>query len=128
MFTIRIAELTEGVRLRELIAALQPDPQVVNDAFTEILTRAASINPYQNYLEQWEPVIAMTIAAATGDGDAADELAPVLDELGQTGDWATLAGALRRILDGERGDDLLTGLDGIDTAIATEVLARLSPS
>ena len=33
---------------------------------------------------------------------------------------------LRRILDGERGDGLLDGLDGIDTAIARETLARLA--
>lgn len=32
---------------------------------------------------------------------------------------------LRRIIGGERGDGLLDGLDLIDTAIATEVLARL---
>ena len=35
---------------------------------------------------------------------------------------------LRRILDGERGDGLLDGLDPIDTAIAGQVLARLTPS
>jgi hypothetical protein len=34
---------------------------------------------------------------------------------------------LRRILGGDRGDGLLEGLDQIDTAIAAEVLARLSP-
>ena len=37
-----------------------------------------------------------------------------------------LAAVLRRILDGERGEPLLDGLDPVDTAIAREVLTRLA--
>jgi hypothetical protein len=33
-----------------------------------------------------------------------------------------LAGVLRRILGGERGEELLDGLDPVDTAIVREVL------
>ena len=33
---------------------------------------------------------------------------------------------LRRILDGERGDVLLDGLDPVDTAIARQTLTRLA--
>jgi hypothetical protein len=38
---VATAELTEGVRLRVLLAALQPDPQAVEDALAEILRAAA---------------------------------------------------------------------------------------
>jgi tetratricopeptide (TPR) repeat protein len=48
----------------------------------------------------------------------------VLAELDKTSDWAALAGVLRRILDGERGGQLLDGLDPTDTAIVT-VVGRL---
>ena len=43
-----------------------------------------------------------------------------------TPDWAALATVLRRILDGERGESLLNGLDPIDTATVRETLARLA--
>jgi hypothetical protein len=78
------------------------------------------------YLEEWAPVIDAVVAAAGGDQTAAGELAPVLDQLGARADWAALVAVLRRILDGERGDTLLDGLDEVDTAIAAEVLTRLA--
>jgi hypothetical protein len=81
------------------------------------------------HLQAWEPVIAAMQAAAGGDraAAAAAEIAPVLDELAQRPDWAALVSVLRRILDGDRSNSLLDGLDPIDTAIAGEVLARLTP-
>jgi hypothetical protein len=39
---IQVAERTDGVRLDELIAALQPDPQAAEQALAEILRAAAS--------------------------------------------------------------------------------------
>jgi tetratricopeptide (TPR) repeat protein len=66
---VAAAELTEGVRLGALLAALQPDPQAVEDALAEILRAAARLPP--------------------------------------------------------QDDALVTGLDPIDTAIASETLARL---
>jgi hypothetical protein len=40
---VATAELTEGVRLGALLAALQPDPQALEDALTEILRAAAGV-------------------------------------------------------------------------------------
>jgi hypothetical protein len=80
----------------------------------------------QDQLRQWEPVITLTVATAAGDAEAAAELGRGLDELAQQHDWAALVAVLRRILGGERGADLLDGLDEIDTAIAGQVLARLA--
>jgi hypothetical protein len=56
---------------------------------------------------------------------------PVLTDLGETSGWAVLVGVLRRILAGERGEDLLAGLDPTDTSITErtlDALADLHPS
>ena len=129
---IAVAEQTEGVKLGEVIAALAPDPQDAAAALTQILDTAATMPTgqdaeIQQQLQRWEPVIAVTVAAAGGDRDAAAALAPTLDDLAESHDWAALVAVLRRILDGERGEHLLDGLDPIDTAIAGQVLARLAP-
>ena len=76
----------------------------------------------KQHLQKWEPVIAATVAVAAGNAEAT-ELGPVLDHFAQQEDWAALVAVLRRILDGERGDGLLDGLDPIDTAIASQILA-----
>jgi hypothetical protein len=76
-------------------------------------------------LEEWDPVIAAVVAAARGDPEASAGLEPLLAELDKTDDWAALAGVLRRVLAGERGQQLLQGLDEVDTAIVADVLRRL---
>ena len=111
---IAVAEQTEGVKLGELITALAPDPQDAAAALTQILDTAASMPTgqdaaIQQHLQQWEPVIARTVAAAGGDRDAAAELGPFLDQFAESQDWAALVAVLRRILGGERGEDLLDG-------------------
>jgi tetratricopeptide (TPR) repeat protein len=128
---VRVAEQTEGVHLDQLIAAMQPDRQAVADALAGILRAAADADPSQDpaiqrHLEQWEPVIAATVAAASGYSDTAAQLSPVLDRIAQDSDWAALVAVLRRIIDGERDDSLLQGLDSVDTAIAGQVLTQLA--
>ena len=80
----------------------------------------------QDHLQQWQPVIAATVAAAGGDSEAAAQLTPVLDQLAETSDWAALAAVLRRIIGGDRDASLLQGLCPVDTAITGQVLARLA--
>jgi hypothetical protein len=123
---IRITQQTEGVHLDRLVTALQPDRQAVGDALAEILRGAADINAVQDYLQQWEPVIAATVAAAGGDSDAAAQLTPVLDQLAQDQDWAMLAAALRRIIGGDRDGSLPQSLDPIGTVITGRILTRLA--
>jgi hypothetical protein len=127
---VRVAEQTDGVRLGELLATLQPDAQAVEDALAEILRIAADLpldedDGIVGQLEQWEPIIAAVAAACGGSQDEAAELDPVLDEIAEDEDWAALGGVLRRILGGERGEELVDGLDHIDTAIVREVLDRV---
>jgi hypothetical protein len=75
-------------------------------------------------LQQWEPVIAAVVAAARGDTEARAGLEQLLAELDKASDWAALATVLR-LLAGERGQQLLDGLDQVDSAIVAEVLRRL---
>ena len=130
---IAVAEQTEGVRLRELITALQPDWQAAADALTQILQAAAETGPEQDrsindVLQKLEPVIAATVAAAAGDTGAAAQLTAFLDHPAGTQEGAALVAVLRRIINGDRGDSLLQGLDPIYAAIVGQVLARLSPA
>jgi hypothetical protein len=129
---IRVAEQTEGVHLDRLITALQPDRQAASDALALILRTAAETSSgrdpsIQDHLREWEPYIAVTVAAAGGNSDAAVQLGLFLDELARHSDWAALAAALRRIFDGNRDDSLLEGLDAVDTAVVGQVLSRLTP-
>jgi hypothetical protein len=126
-----VAGRTEGVRLGELLAALQPDPQVIEAALAEILRAAAALPPGDSapdiaqFLQRWEPVIAAIAAACQPGQEAQAELRQFLDERAEEPDWAALAAVLGRILAGERGESLLDGLDPVDTAIARQTLARL---
>ncbi|HEY2284234.1 MAG TPA: hypothetical protein VGH88_00680 [Streptosporangiaceae bacterium] len=129
---VAVAEQTEGVHLGRLLAALEPDPQAVAAVLALILDAAAGADPgpdpaVQDLMRKWEPTIAAVAAAAGGEAGTAAQLAPRLDELAGSADWAALVAVLRRILDGESGDGLLDGLDPIDTAIASQVLSRLRP-
>jgi hypothetical protein len=126
---VRVAELTDGVRLGALISALQPDRAAAEAALAQVLREAADLPPADGIarnLGTWEPVIADVAAACRGDQDAAAELGLFVDERAKEQDWAALAAVLRRVLDSERGEALLDGLDPIDTAIARETLTRLA--
>ena len=131
---VHAAEQTEGVHLGQLLTTLAPGSEAAAAALTQILDTAAMPSDdsgqdaaIAQHLHAWEPIITATVAAAGGDGATAAQLAPELDQLAQRPDWAALVAVLRRILDGDRGTSLLGGLDPIDTAIAGEVLTRLTP-
>jgi len=127
-----IAERTEGVRLVDLLAALEPDPRAVQDALTEILRAAADLPSEEDetgiasHVQRWEPMIADIVAACQAGQEPPADLLEFLDESAGNPGWAALAAVLRRVLAGERGEPLLDGLDPIDTAIARELLARLT--
>jgi tetratricopeptide (TPR) repeat protein len=131
---VATAELTEGVRLGALLAALQPDPAAVEAALAEIVAEAlrpATLPPADSdsgiaaHLREWEPVIAVIAAICQAGQDAPAELLQFLDMQAKAPDWTPLVFVLRRILAGQRGDPLLAGLDPVDTAIVRETLARL---
>jgi tetratricopeptide (TPR) repeat protein len=122
----------EGVRLAELLARLRlPGPAADGDqALAEVLrlTREQPAQPPDagpGLLEQWAPVLAAVVAAAGGNEQARAALEPLLTKLDATANWAALAAVLRRVLAGERGEQLLDGLDEVDTQLVAEVLGRL---
>ncbi|SFN88966.1 AAA ATPase domain-containing protein [Geodermatophilus obscurus] len=125
-------EQVEGVRLGDLLDALQPDPGRQQAALDEIIHTARTPPPdqavdIQPHLDRWEPALAAILAATGGDQAARQHVDQRLDGLADNPDWAALAGALRRVMAGERAPDtLLPGLNPIDTAIVTRLLDALT--
>ena len=126
------AELTEGVRLGELLAALQPDPEAVEGALAEIVRAASEPLPPNGesgtaaLLRKFELLIATIVGVCQDGQELPAELAELLDAQASQPDWTALVAVLRRILVGERDEAaLLAGLDPIDTAVARETLGRL---
>jgi len=127
-----LVDAGDGVRFGELRTALCPDPGTTDQALTDLLATAAALpdqpaeDTVDRHLTQWEPVIAAVTAAAT-TGHTPTELTDHLDRLDDSTDWAALVAALRRVLAGDRDrEQLLAGLDDVDTAILTATLDRLS--
>jgi len=116
---------------RERYALTRLIRRIVEAALADILRTAVELPPADSgpgiatHLREWEPVIAAIAATCRAGQDAPAEFLQLLDEQAKIPDWAALAVILRRILAGERGVPLLTGLDPIDTAIVREVLARI---
>ena len=64
--------------------------------------------------------------ASRGDREAARAMAQLLDPAEHHSDWALLIATLRRVLDGERGDQLFSNLDRIDATIVRRALDALA--
>lgn len=74
-----------------------------------------------------QQLVAVVVAAAHWDREARSALEPVLTAWAEETSTASLAGAVRRLLAGERNSDqLTTGLDGLEAAIITRTLDHLS--
>jgi tetratricopeptide (TPR) repeat protein len=116
----------EGVRLAELAARLPARQESDDQVLAELVQLARTQYGTARYLAAWAPVLDGVVAAAGGDQRAAAELEPVFAELAASPDWATPVAVLRRIIAGERGEDLAHGLDAVDTAIVAETLRRLA--
>jgi hypothetical protein len=70
-------------------------------------------------------MIGSVVDAAHGDQDAANRVADTLTEMGNNNDWAPLAGALRRILGGDRAPALADGLNPVSAAAVATILSHL---
>jgi hypothetical protein len=124
-------EAVDGVRFAALITRLTGQPDSGDTLLADTLATARdqmaeAAAADQALIESWEPVIAAVVAAAGGDTDTADRLDPVLTGLADNPDWASLVGVLRRIIAGDQGPDLFTGLDPMDTAITGRTLDALA--
>jgi cold shock protein len=80
-----------------------------------------------HFQAMWEPAICALVAAEYGDARASAALDRYLGSWEDSTDWAALASMLARIKAGDRHDpNLLAGLDGVDTVIATRALDALA--
>ncbi|MGH3754558.1 MAG: hypothetical protein ACRDRP_18030, partial [Pseudonocardiaceae bacterium] len=126
----RLVDAGDGVRLGNLVVALCPDPATAEHALADLLATAdqqAGHAPVgtDHLLAAWGPIIT-AVSAAAANGDIPTELTDLLEDIATT-DWVALVTALRRVLAGDRGRELLlAGLDSISTAILTATLDRLS--
>ncbi|MGW8645626.1 hypothetical protein [Micromonospora chalcea] len=127
-----LVEQVDGVRFTGLVTDLAGDLDAAQHALTTVLHAARDLPTealfdLQSHLDQWEPTLVALVAAAAGDPTATAAIDRRLTNLADTTDWAALAAALRRILAGEHDpDQLLPGLDPIDTAIVTRALDALA--
>jgi hypothetical protein len=127
----RVGEVP-GVHLDQLLAGLT-DPETVEHTLQELIAQAraeaaapAPAATTDRWLASWEPVISGLAAASQGDAEAALAVREYLAGYRDSEDWAALADALERVLDGDRGQDLSAGLDQIDTAVVTRALEVLA--
>jgi hypothetical protein len=130
----RLVDTDDGGRFGNLVVTLCPDPTTAEHALADLLaTVAISADPQadnapsgtDHLLAAWGPIIT-AIGAAVTNGDTPTELTDLLEDIATT-DWVALVAALRRVLAGDRGRELLlAGLDNIGTAILTATLDQLS--
>jgi len=114
-YLLQAAEIFAQIGLSELAA------QALQAAGAE----AVSLHPA---VARMAPLLLALVAVAAGEirGEAARPVREALAAMAQTQDWAALAGALQRVLDGEREwDALAQGLDEIDQQALALVLAAL---
>lgn len=132
--TTCLVDSGEGVRFGNLVLTLCPGPGTAAHALADLLATAAASSDQQadnattvgidSLLAAWEPIITAVGHAAT-NGDTPLQLTDLLDDIATT-DWVALVVVLRRVLAGDRGRELLAGLDNLGTAILTATLDRLS--
>ena len=73
-------------------------------------------------------LISEMVTAAYGDKAMASRLAEPIRRMSTDSELAPLAGALRRILDGERASALVRGLDPIPAAVVLTILFHVPPA
>jgi tetratricopeptide (TPR) repeat protein len=114
-YLLQAAEIFAQIGLSELAA------QMLRAAGAE----AVSLHPA---VARMAPLLLALVAVAAGEirGEAARPVREALAAMAQTQEWAALAGALQRVLDGEREwEALAQGLDEIDQQALALVLAAL---
>jgi tetratricopeptide (TPR) repeat protein len=77
-------------------------------------------------MQQWDPVMRAVVAACHGNARAVQELEPFLNDVEKEEDWHNLVVVIRRIMQGERGVELLEGLDPVDATIVRRILGLLN--
>lgn len=131
-----LRRLIAGERGNELLAGLDIfGSSVVRRALGAISGEITLTSPAREYvdealnaiLEPNGPFIKAVIAAAQGNAEAMGAIASIFEELAADQQSSGFAATLRRIVDGERDEDLLDGLDDSTFfVVAREVLTGLT--
>jgi tetratricopeptide (TPR) repeat protein len=115
-----LVEEIEGVRLWDLLERLpQSAPDDLSQLVTQAMTRAHEV------MRDWSPLMTTVVLRAEGDDQWADRLEAELAAMEQNPGAARMARALRRVVAGERGPDLLDGLGMLPFGIVAKILATL---
>jgi hypothetical protein len=115
-----------GARLTGLLRDLAPEAGRAEEAIEDLLTRvrdeAAPSAAYPHWLAAWDPLLAAMVAARGGNRVAAARFDHTIAGYLDSEDWGALASVLRRVREGDAGLEVCTGLDEVDTAIATRAI------
>jgi tetratricopeptide (TPR) repeat protein len=87
---------------------------------------AGSDTQMQKFMQTWQPRIDAIVAAVNGNDEARQAVEQMCDKLAETNDWKNMAVVIRRILNGERGLELLEGIDHTDAYIVKRILQALN--
>jgi tetratricopeptide (TPR) repeat protein len=120
------AAFVEGVAFGALVDALGGADDAI---LAELVTAARSLPPeqlYADHIARWEPVLMLLTAGRHGHPAARAALDAALEGFATNPDWVALVAVTRRVADGDTDrNQLLNGLDPIDTAITTRALDAL---
>ena len=87
---------------------------------------AGSDTQMQKTMQTWQPRIDAIVLAVGGDEDARKAVEQLCDKLAEIDDWKNIAVVIRRILNGERGIELLESVDRTDAYIVRRILQALN--
>ena len=87
---------------------------------------AGSDTQMQRTMQTWQPRIDAIVAAVNGENEARQAVEQMCDKLAETNDWKDIAIVIHRILNGERGIELLDSIDRTDAYIVRRILQALS--
>ncbi len=85
-------------------------------------------DPIARVRSQWKDTIDKVLKARRGDMNALREVTALIQRLSAQDDWKQLSGVLRKIMAGQKGLDLLDGLDATDTVVVGDILRGLGVS
>ena len=120
----RQLDLVDTAILRRAIDVA--DGRVPAQAAADELVRMRRRRDVQDLLARWEGLINRAVDAATGDPAARSALEAALSGLRCHPEWADVADALERVINGERGsEDLTAGLSPAGRAIIERVMSLL---
>jgi tetratricopeptide (TPR) repeat protein len=77
-------------------------------------------------IQQWQQEIAIMVAACQGNQQAMEIAKQIIEKYSGDESWGNLAGAMQRVLNGERGDEIYDGLDREDALVIRRILQALN--